>query len=204
MNSCSQASQDLFYLNALHYKTNGNFLEIGSNHPITHNNTYIAESKYNWKGIMVEYDTSFASLYKIHRPNSIHVLMDACKVDYRNVLDTHSFPTNMDYLQIDLDVNNGSTIDVLEKLDHTVFDKYTFATVTFEHDIYSGNFFNTRERSRAIFQKRGYELVFPDVSVYWENRNVPFEDWYIHPSLITNFKYFGENLSHSQIITLFK
>ena len=153
---------------------------------------------------MVEYDTSFASLYKIHRPNSIHVLMDACKVDYRNVLDTHSFPTNMDYLQIDLDVNNGSTIDVLEKLDHTVFDKYTFATVTFEHDIYSGNFFNTRERSRAIFQKRGYELVFPDVSVYWENRNVPFEDWYIHPSLITNFKYFGENLSHSQIITLFK
>jgi hypothetical protein len=199
MNTRSQAGQDLFFLKALNYKKNGTFLEIGSNHPITHNNTYIAESEYNWKGIMVEYDTSFAPMYTLYRPKSIHVLNDACKVDYRSLLDTHAFPTNMDYLQIDLDVNNGSTRNVVELLDKSVFDKYTFAAITFEHDIYTGDYFNTRQISRDIFKKRGYTLVFSDVSVFWEGSYKAFEDWYIHPSLVPNFKFSGENLSHEVI-----
>ena len=199
MNTRSQAGQDLFFLKALNYKQNGTFLEIGSNHPVTHNNTYIAESEYNWKGIMVEFDTSFASLYTLFRPKSIHVLNDACKVDYRSLLDKNNFPTNMDYLQIDLDVNNRSTRNVVELLDRDIFDKYTFAAVTFEHDIYTGDYFNTRQISRDIFKKRGYTLVFSDVSVFWEGSYKAFEDWYIHPSLVPNFKYSGENLSHEAI-----
>ena len=59
----------------------------------------------------------------------------------------------MDYLQIDLDVNNKSTLDTLMLLDQTVFDKYKFSTVTFENDIYTGDYFNTRELSREIFKK---------------------------------------------------
>jgi hypothetical protein len=31
---------------------------------------------------MVEYESNFLSLYKQHRPNSIHVINDATKVDY--------------------------------------------------------------------------------------------------------------------------
>ena len=196
----SQASQDIFYLTLLGYKKNGNFIEIGSNHPITHNNTYLAESTYNWRGIMVEYDTSFAPLYKIHRPNSIHILNDACKVDYLHILDTNGFPTTMDYLQIDLDVNNRSSLNVLELLNHTVFDKYTFAAVTFEHDIYTGNHFDTREKSRKIFSERGYQLLFPDVRVFWEGDHKPFEDWYVHPSLIKDLEYTNDSLNHTEII----
>ena len=202
METYSQASQDLFYLNALKYKKNGYFLEIGSNHPKTHNNTYLAESKYGWKGIMVEYDTSFAPLYKQYRPQSIHVLNDACKVDYRSLLDSNNFPINMDYLQIDLDVDNRSTLNVLELLNSTVFDKYTFATITFEHDIYSGNFYDTQNISRKIFEDRGYTLVFPDVSVFWIGKDCSFEDWYIHSSILDNFKYSGSNLKHKDIINL--
>lgn len=180
----SQAYQDIFILSILDYKLNGSFVEIGSNHPIDHNNTYLLSKNYNWKGLMIEYDKSFESLYKEIRTNDIYVLEDARKVNYREILDNNKFPTNIDYLQIDLDVNNGSTIDTLTLLNNTVFDKYKFATITFEHDIYTGNYFNTQEISRKIFNDRGYELIFPNVCVYWNGKHQPFEDWYIHPDLI--------------------
>ena len=180
----SQALQDLFVISILQNKNNGYFVEIGSNHPITCNNTYMMEKEYGWKGLMIEYDSSFEQLYKDLRPNSIYRISDARLVDYRGILDTNAFPCNIDYLQIDLDVDNKSTLDTLVLLDNTCFDKYKFATITFEHDIYTGNYFNTREISREIFKKRGYELVFPDVAVFFEGRHCPFEDWYVHPDLV--------------------
>jgi hypothetical protein len=180
----SQALQDLFVISILQNKNNGYFVEIGSNHPITCNNTYMMEKEYGWKGLMIEYDSSFEQLYKDLRPNSIYRISDARLVDYRGILDTNAFPCNIDYLQIDLDVNNKSTLDTLVLLDNTCFDKYKFATITFEHDIYTGNYFNTREISREIFKKRGYELVFPDVAVFFGGRYCPFEDWYVHPDLV--------------------
>jgi hypothetical protein len=176
----SQAEQDKFILNVLKNKENGYFVEIGSNHPIKINNTYLLENKYNWKGIMIEYDSSFLPLYKQYRPNSIHVINDATKVDYKNLFEINNMPTNIDYLQIDLEVSNGSTLETLQKLDKEVFDNYKFATITFEHDIYCSNFNNTREVSRQIFKNRGYYCVFEDIC----HTNYPYEDWYVHPDLV--------------------
>jgi hypothetical protein len=186
MNSYSQSGQDLFVLAATNNKHHGYFLEIGSNHPSYNNNSFLLETQYKWKGLMVEYDKSFETSYKTLRSNSIYVINDARVVNYREILDSNNFPTNMDYLQIDLDVDNKSTLDTLRLLEQRVFDKYKFATITFEHDIYSGNFFDTREISRKIFEKRGYVLAFPDVTVYWNGKHQPFEDWYIHPDLVSN------------------
>lgn len=193
MKTFSQASQDIFVRALTNCKNNGTFLEIGSNDPITHNNTYILENENNYRGIMVEYDNSFEPAYKIHRPNSLYIINDAQKVNYKELLENNNFPLEMDYLQIDLDVNNSSTLNVLYLLNNTVFDKYKFRTVTFEHDIYTGNWFNTQEISRNIFKERGYILVFPDVSVFWEGKYCKFEDWYVHKDLvnadiITNIK----------------
>jgi len=176
-----QAEQDKFVLNVLKHKKNGYFLEIGSNHPIEINNSYLLETKYNWKGIMVEYNSKFLSLYKHHRPNSIHIINDATKVNYKNVFEKNNMPLSFDYLQIDLEANNGSTLKTLQKLDNEIFDKYKFATVTFEHDIYHTNFANTRLESRNIFSKRGYICVFEDINNRGEN---PYEDWYVHPDLV--------------------
>jgi hypothetical protein len=89
-------------------------------------------------------------------------------------------PNSIDYLQIDLLVENRSTLATLEKLNNEVFDAYTFATVTFEHDIYRGNYFDTRAKSREIFAARGYVRVFSDIS----NESNSFEDWYVHPTLV--------------------
>jgi hypothetical protein len=184
MQSKSQAGQDIFAYTITKQKMNGSFLEIGANHPIVHNNTYIMESKLNWKGLMVEYDKSFGEQYKIHRAKSVYSLNDARTVDYRGLLEFHGFPLNIDYLQIDLDVDNRSTLDTFLLLNNTVFDKYKFATITFEHDIYSGNYFDTQSISRRILKEKGYELVFPDVKVFWEGEFKPFEDWYVHPELV--------------------
>ena len=48
-----QAEQDKFVLHVLQHKQNGYFLEIGSNNPITINNTYLLE-KVDWQGIIVD------------------------------------------------------------------------------------------------------------------------------------------------------
>ena len=182
--SYSQAAQDIFVLYANKNKTNGVFLEIGSNHPSFHNNSYLLEKEYNWSGLLVEYDNSFESLYKIDRPNSKYIINDARLINYREFLDNNNFPINIDYLQIDLDVDNKSTLDTFLILNDNVFDKYKFATSTLEHDIYTGNYFDTQNITRSILLNKGYKLVFPNVSVFWEGSYKPFEDWYIHPDLV--------------------
>ena len=184
MRSYGKAGQDIFVKSIMQNKRDGYFVEIGSNHPIQHNNTYMLEEQFNWKGLMVEYNTSFEPLYKQYRPNSIYQMCDARLVNYRQILDDNNFPVNIDYLQIDLDVNNRSTLETFLLLNNTVFDKYKFATVTFEHDIYTGNFFDTHKTSRKIFNERGYILVFENVSLFWAGGFKPYEDWYVHPDLV--------------------
>ena len=60
--SYSDSWQDMFVLTMLNGKKNGSFLEIGANMHIKqsgqisgvgYNNTYMLESMYNWKGIMI-------------------------------------------------------------------------------------------------------------------------------------------------------
>jgi hypothetical protein len=90
----------------------------------------------------------------------------------------------------------------VELLNDTIFDEYKFATITFEHDIYDGDRFNTRLESRNIFLNRGYILVFPDV----RNDINAFEDWYIHSELV-DINYINkiksnESLEYNQIMTI--
>ena len=136
----------------------------------------------------------FLNEYKIHRPNSIHVIDDAQQIDYSLLLKTNNVPQNIDYLQIDLDVDNYSTLNTLLKIDEQLFSEYKFATITFEHDIYSSDDENdiwgiTRKKSREIFENRGYVLIFPDVQLpsntsYRGKQCGAFEDWYVHPDLV--------------------
>lgn len=176
-----QIGQDFFVRSCLKNKRNGVFVEIGSNDPIKINNTFLLETKYNWSGIMVEYDKKWLEKYKKIRPNSHHIINDATKIDWVNTFKDLNIPKNIDYLQIDLEVNNKSTIDCLENINKQIMNDYKFAVVTFEHDIYRGDYFDTRKRSREIFNERGYTRVFSDVK---NGEIYPFEDWYIHPELV--------------------
>lgn len=185
-----QSAQDYFVLYATNFKHNGIFLEIGSNDPIKINNTYLLEKEYGWTGYMVESQQDFIEPYKIIRPNSTHIMQDATTIDFA----TLALTPIVDYLQIDLEVSNKSTLTVLQNLDSQVMDITKFATITFEHDIYTGDWFNTRTLSREILQRRGYIRVFSDVM----NQECPYEDWYIHPDLV-NISKFDKNINRSLI-----
>lgn len=180
----SQANQDTLAVLLTNHKKNGWYIEIGSNNPIECNNTYLMESQYQWKGILVEWDKQFLPMYQAYRPLAFPYIGDAAQFNYEDLLKKHGFPSEIDYLQIDLDADNRSTLTTLELFDKTVFDKYTFGVVTFEHDIYRGNFFNTQEESRKIFEKNGYKRIFSNVTVFYENMWCAFEDWYAHPKIV--------------------
>jgi hypothetical protein len=195
---CSQSYQDYFVLSVLKHKQNGYFVEIGTNHPSENNNTCILHKHYNYKGLMVEYVRDFEHLYREQRPSCNYIIGDARNIPYKQFLDENQYPKNIDYLQIDLDVDNKSTLDTLELFDNTVFDTYKFATVTFEHDIYRGDYFNTRQKSREIFLRRGYILLFANVSVFWQGADCPYEDWYVHPELV-DMEYIKEIISGNYV-----
>jgi hypothetical protein len=180
--SYSQCAQDYFVIKCLKEKRDSTFVEIGSNDPIGVNNTFLLEQKYGWSGFMIEYNGQFLEQYKMYRPRSIHMICDATQINFLEEFRKVSFPRDNGYLQIDLDVNNRSTLTCLENMDKQVFDFYRFAVVTFEHDIYNGDYFDTRKLSREIFERRGYVRVFSDVHAgepYGEH-----EDWYVHPDLV--------------------
>lgn len=180
MNSRSQAGQDLFILKCLQNKTYGTFLEIGSHDPEFINNTYVLEKEYHWRGIMVEYNTTWLESYERIRPTALHIMKNAIEVNYLEEFYKIGFPKNIDYLQIDLEVIDNTSLTTLEKLNSQVMDDYKFAVITFEHDIWRGDYYNTRNSSRNILDARGYVRVFSDVL----NGNNPFEDWYVHPELV--------------------
>lgn len=193
--SYSQAKQDIYVLNVLKGKTHGYFVELGSNDPITISNTYVLEKDYDWSGIMVEYDPKYLDSYKDKRPNSIHVIDNATEINFIELFEKNNTPLNIDYLQIDLEPENRSTLITLENMDNSgVFDKYKFATITFEHDLYryyhggkldiiKQNFTDTKNKSKEIFQKHGYVMVFENINNE-EDLTSLFEDWYVHPDLV--------------------
>ena len=199
-----QVGQDYFVLKCLKYKKNGTFLEIGSNNYKHCNNTYLLETVYNWNGIMVEYDSKHLNEYKLFRQNSHHIIQDSTTINFLEEFQKLSFPKNIDYLQIDLDVDNRSTLTVLENLYDQVMNDYTFAVVTFEHDIYRGDHYNTRETSRTIFNEKGYIRVFSDI----KDSGNAFEDWYIHPTLV-DMNYINKiktdiSLEYTDILNILK
>ena len=177
-----QAEQDKFVCNVLKNKTNGFFVEVGSDHPIKINNTYVLESILNWKGIMLEYKReAFEALYKQHRPNSEYLFGDAQQHNYLEIFDRYNAPQNIDYLQLDI-APPHKTLNVLKCLDEQVMNNYKFAIITFEHDYAHGKNITPRNESRQILNNRGYFLVFGDICNK-EPRWV-YEDWYVHPDLV--------------------
>ena len=178
----SQAGQDLFALKATGEKREGTFVELGSCHAVEGNNTYLLENSYGWRGLMVEMDSRYEEGYKTKRPKSKYIISDAQLVDYGAVFKISDLPPVIDYLSLDLEPSNGSTLVTIDKLEREVMGNHIFSVVTFEHDIYCcGNFECTRDVSRKIFERNGYLRMFSDVRC--EN---PFEDWYVHPETVSS------------------
>lgn len=186
-----QAFADKFVLNCTDFKRDGYFLELGSREAKRHSNSYILEKSFGWKGVMVDKVATHKADYEADRPNSISIIQDATQIDYKKVFEDNNFPSNLDFWQLDLEVRDNTALETLIKIDKDILDCYKFATVTIEHDIYTGfpNAANTRIKSREILESRGYYCVFKDTMTFMDGPpNSPYEDWWVHPDLV-NMEY---------------
>jgi FkbM family methyltransferase len=77
-----------------------------------------------------------------------------------DLLDKFSAPSEIDYLSIDTE---GSEFDILQAFP---FSKYTFKTITCEH-----NFSKSREKIHTLLSQHGYRRVLQEFS--------QFDDWYV-------------------------
>ena len=170
----SQCFQDMFVLAMLDGKTDGKFVEIGHGHPKFTNNTALLE-KLGWEGISIDNDEKLHDEFEMER-SSTAILGDATKLDYGKLLHGKMF----DYLQVDIDPAEKS----LEALIKVTKDN-SFKIITFEHDHYSEDTGQVRERSRDYLYSLGYKLVVPDVGMS------DFEDWWIHPDYIFTSKTYA-------------
>ncbi len=181
-----QAQADAFVLNCTSFKKDGYFLELGSRHPKENNNSYILEKSFGWRGVMVDRENTYKQEYISQRPNSIGIINDATKIDYNKVFRDNNFPYDLDFLQLDLEVRDNTALQTFLKIDEELLDEYKFATITMEHDIYTGlrNAAKTRNKSRQILKARGYCLVFEDILDPPSKELMPYEDWWVHPDLV--------------------
>jgi hypothetical protein len=192
MNNNSKSYQDIFVLNVFDYKKNGTFVELGSREcPISYgNNTLLLEKSFNWEGISFNIPKYNENTYKYNRPNSLVVLNK--NIDEINILENLKkkfINKNIDYLQIETEIIDKTTYNILKQLDKTVFNKYKFGVITFRHDFYNGNYYDTRKLGRDILKKHGYIPVFQDIKLPKDNYVSPkqyivAEDWFVHPKLV--------------------
>lgn len=170
----SQTYQDLFVLSMLDGKREGTYLELGSADPFYNNNTALLETKFDWKGVSIDYNRDETNKFFKERRNTV-LCLDALQTDFNVLLSMSSLSSDIDYLQLDCDPATA-TLEILKKIP---FDLYRFATITFEHDAYRVD--GVREESRAFLTEKGYKLVASDIAV---NEVDSYEDWWVHPELV--------------------
>lgn len=174
-NYFSQAGQDLFVLEMLNNKKFGFYIEIGGADPFESNNTFLLEKDYLWQGFSIEFDKLLASRYKSMRTNPCYC-EDATAFDYHDKAKLLNFPTQIDYLSVDIDPAENTYL----ALKKCLFDQHRFSVITFEHDFYaSGPHY--MELSRAFLNAHGYQLVAKNVKCFGRT----FEDWWIDPNVIS-------------------
>lgn len=172
----SQAFQDMFVLSVLGGKRNGTYVEIGGDHPITISNSYLLETIFDWNGISFEIDSSKVDYYNSIRKNKC-ISADATKVNYSQIFSSLNFPTQIDYLQVDIE----PSWQTLKALKQIPLDEYRFSVITFETDLYKDGEESAKE-CHDILSKFGYKLVIKNVA----NEGCPYENWYVDPTIVSS------------------
>lgn len=191
LTSHSQSAQDLFVVTVLDQKENGTYWEIGSSVPTDNNNTYLLESKFGWKGVSYELDEERNEEFRKVRSNPV-IGGDATTQDFTAGSEKYGLGTVIDYLQVDIEPY-WNTLKCLKNID---FDRYKFATITYEHDFWSGGE-EARKESREILESHGYTRVVSDLC----DGNLSYEDWYVMEDLVSDtWKQFVRNNYPAQLL----
>lgn len=184
----SQAYQDMFVLTMLNGKRGGTYLEIGAMDAVFINNTFLLESKFDWRGLSVDIDPSSKKTFENNGRKNNFILGDALTIDYDKFFQDNNFGSQIDFLQVDVEPQ-AQTLECLKKLP---FDKYRFSVIAFETDFYDNTngedeSLRNREESRSFLKSLGYELIvgnIANVGPLGKDDLSPFEDWYVDPTVV--------------------
>lgn len=175
-NNFSQAYQDIFVLTMLNGKRNGTFVEVGAYHAQNISNTYLLEKKFDWNGVSIDINNISRS-FSEHQRKSKLIIQDALKINYEQLFLDNQLPNEIDYLQLDIE----PAINTLNCLKRIPLNKYKFSVITYETEFFYSSK-QIRDESRTILKDHGYELVVGNVCNIGRD---PFEDWYVHPDLVS-------------------
>lgn len=172
----SQAGQDIF-VNHLFKDPNRFFLDFGCGDGINKpcgNNTMFLEQM-GWNGISIDINPDYINRFNQTRKTKAYCI-DLTKVDIVKTMKEIGCPRSIDYFSFDID---DATLRVLNNFP---FDYFEFKFITFEHDLYRGQY-ALKAFSNKLFEDQGYRLLFENVSFSGvrDNELVAVEDWYVNP-----------------------
>lgn len=184
----SQAGQDFFAVDVCQVKS---YIEVGANRPIKFNNTYILETKYQWRGFSIELETNYKKLWDecSERQNKI-LWSNALNLNYKKTLENLNLPLHVGYLSCDLEPASV-TFEALKKI---INEGIQFDCITFEHDYYR----NKKDfdlQARNFLESKGYKVAVYDVYAYKKNKM--FETWFVNHSInfdMISFDEWKENI----------
>jgi hypothetical protein len=175
-NTYSQANQDIFVSSVIGH--NGNYIELGARRAIAHNNTYLLETEYNWKGISVEFDRRFEKDWLLSgRKNPIE-WSNALTLNYKDLLKKHDISENIDYLSCDLEPANITFCALTILINQGIFPRI----ITFEHDFYRYSATNYYKVATDFLNYHGYKIAVDNVTVD-DTASQFFETWYVRNNI---------------------
>ena len=178
-NNFSQSGQDQFAFNIS--GSNGIYLEIGAHDPIINSNTFNLEVQCNWRGISVEYDTSFKKSWENCKQRKNDVIWDnAFNIDYSLLIKQKQLPNKLNYLSCDIEPAEN-TFKILKKI---INSNLEFDYISFEHDKYNiGNKYEAL--STEFLENNNYKIAIKDVYSRDKKYKI-YETWFVHNKI--NFK----------------
>lgn len=201
MKSYSQVGQDRWVLEVLKYKKNGYFLDIGAYDGIHFSNSYLLEKEFLWNGLLVEANPANYNFLLDNRPNSKNInvaISDECGITsinnfnmsskilnnnqsniqveqttFKNLFIKYQVPNIIDYMSLDIEGYESKALSQFP------FNSHICLTMTVEHNLYLDGDTN-KINIQNILLNNNYILIQENISC----DNNPFEDWYIHKSII--------------------
>lgn len=179
----SQAGQDLFAEEL--FGESGVYIDVGSGEPAKFSNTYMLETKKNWKGFGVDIGSfnpvkaqELKNLWTKYpeRKNKVY-WEDAVTFNYKKALNEHNLSLNIDYLSCDIDPQE-KTFYALKKV---IFDGVRPNLITFETDLYREK--NDYSLLAYDFLKPyGYKYAVKNVYSNLNKKKI-FETWFVKNSI---------------------
>lgn len=198
--SKSQLSQDLFVLSQLNFKKNGYFVEIGASDGLWLSNTYLMETEFNWRGILVEpakywqdslrknRNCSIENLCVLRRTGEFVSFLEAYSKELSTVeqyadKDAHGkfrlgnvyFIETISLNDLLIKHNAPKNIDYLsidtEGSEFDILSSFNFDLWKIKVITVEHNFSENREKIYLLLRGHGFKRIFEDISMW--------DDWYV-------------------------